>query len=62
MYVLILVLVEYGLRPVQASPLPQTDRVLILVLVEYGLRRSFFNPNEISLLQWKINFILELLN
>ena len=42
MLVLILVLMEYGLRVLYAAVLPRhNEHVLILVLMEYGLREGF---------------------
>ena len=38
MAVLILILLEYGLRPTGANPFLPKGTVLILILLEYGLR------------------------
>ena len=41
LYVLILVLMEYGLRHLSCLEKVTLQKVLILVLMEYGLRQSY---------------------
>ena len=54
-YVLILILLEYGLRQMQQHRFENLYLVLILILLEYGLRHTN------KLLKWKQSFVLILI-
>ena len=47
--VLILVLMEYGLRGLYQKPKVIINKVLILVLMEYGLRERYNQPTQMAM-------------